>query len=256
MFNQDINAAHDLLSNTQLEFSSASPQSLKESQPLIDQVHDVFLGKWGKYISQERRKLASLSVRYPILTDASGMKESIRHDPGIKGLVRNYQFKQVNLDGYVEYIDDLGVIKLYSYKSGINRISEKMRSQLIGKYISRFPGDQNRAQEFIDKLYFQTVHAHESAHACSDESVPMWFQEIGARYYESETIKEIYGKRESRGSDALKNHRFYEQLIDSYGDEVHKYFFGNEVDSKTKREILIKSFMFIVKDLTKRAFTP
>jgi hypothetical protein len=253
----DMSQSKDLINSLQLEFSATNPQQRHETQPLVDSVHNEFMRMWGQYIPKERLEIASLSIRNPILTDRAGMKSPIKKNPHIIGLIEQYNQKRLSTDGYVEYIDDVGIIKLYPHGEGFNKYPEKMVQETIKKYSMLFDGDLKKAAEYLKDYFFQSVLAHESAHACSTESIPSWFQEYGARYYQTEIMSKLYGAKDPQTSISMKNHKdykIYTDLISQYGDVVHKFFFGGDIDPKIKRSILIKSHYYMIRDFTKEYF--
>ena len=254
MTNYDSQSVNDLLSSLRFEFSIENPQKLKESQPLIDQVHDVFLSKWANFFPENKLERASLSIRNPIFTDNVSMKNALVPRKGIGAFIGNFRRNYIDIDGETEHLEGVSVIKQYPYKKGLERFPAQKLSTLLEIFKPRFAGNLTKTREFVERYYFQTIHSHESAHACSDENVPTWFQEIGARYYQIEVIRAIYGENEIQSASDLNNHKFYQELLSKYGDTVHSYFFGNEVEPKTKRKLLAESFLFLVKDIAKSAF--
>jgi hypothetical protein len=80
---------------------------------------------------------------------------------------------------------------MFAYMQGIERYSRQSLESAIAIYRERLGLDYNEAKKHFARAYFQSIHAHESAHVCSDKSVSSWFQEIGARYYQSEVIRYI-----------------------------------------------------------------
>lgn len=248
-----VNEAQDILDSTRLSYSSESPSSRTETQPLIDQVHDIFLGRWSKYIPQDQLGVVSLSIQNPILTDKEGMRTPLNPKEGIAGILSKLETRG-DIDGHTEWINGLSVIKQFPYKTGLDRYSPKQLDSMLNIFKGRFGGDVKKTRSFVERYYFQTIHSHESAHASSDESIPNYFQEIGARYYQIETMKTIYGENELFTSNDVKNHNFYNELISKFGDAVHSYFFGGETDSRTRRKLLANALLFLGKDTAKEAF--
>lgn len=255
MSNLDINEAREVLDSIALDYNSESPSSKRESQKLIEQVHQIFLSKWSKYIPESVLELASLSIRNPIQTDHQGMKSELVPSKGLSMLVSRATLLSTQLDGDTEHLGDLSIIKLYPYKKGLDRFPKKKLDVLLNMVKDSFDNDLTKAKAYLDRFYFQTIHSHESAHACQGDSIPNWFAEIAARYYQIETMKTIYGENMLTTDEDSASNQFYKVLINKYGEDVHKYFFGNEIDSDTRRSIKVESFIFLTKFLARQAFT-
>ena len=109
---------------------------------------------------------------------------------------------------------------------------------------TRYNDDKKEAEAFLTYLILTVYTAHEMVHGYSDLSLPVAFKEYGARYY---TKKVAEGCLEVFGADFFEKPRDltmrnkYAQLVEKYGDDVHKLFFGTLKDSRLKYKILAQA---------------
>lgn len=61
--------------------------------------------------------------------------------------------------------------------------------------------------------------------------------ELGSRYYSQEVLKDL-GIEEAHTKLDIKAHEEYRKLIDTYGNDVHKIFFGSSVHPRIAEKIL------------------
>jgi len=74
--------------------------------------------------------------------------------------------------------------------------------------------------------YYSTFSAHEEIHQYQDLTLPDTFKEIGAYYYTSIIARKL-GHNPIGGELAGKRYHVYETLLNKYGDDVHRVFFGS-----------------------------
>ena len=93
------------------------------------------------------------------------------------------------------------------------------------------------ARHAVNDIVQRTATIHEITHLYGDFDLPFAMRECGAYFYQADVMqKSDWGFY--WGGDLLKRRAdFYEGLLDKNGDDVHKVFFGAEIDRKKKRQI-------------------
>lgn len=110
-------------------------------------------------------------------------------------------------------------------------------------------GSADKAASYVNSLYRRAGLAHELCHMYQDEDLPVAFLECGAHFYGvrvSLLSKKDYIADEN--TDRVVD--FYKGLIEKYGDDVHRVFFGAAAD-KEKREQILQEF---TEDVQRRLF--
>jgi len=111
---------------------------------------------------------------------------------------------------------------------------QKMTAQLVST-----PGvrDLAHAKQIMENIGYAETVTHEAYHHLQDPSLPTFFQENGAYYYQQTTAESLnFGRLDS--DERAKITDFYKNLIDKYGDDVHKLFFGTLNNTERRTEIL------------------
>lgn len=110
--------------------------------------------------------------------------------------------------------------------------SPEVKESLIKQF-----GSEERAKKIEGLITLFDNLAHEIVHQFEDHSLPIAFRECAVRYYQRETVKKFqigYAKEEFN-EERIK---FYENQVQKYGEDVHKLFFGSEIDAVRKQTIL------------------
>jgi hypothetical protein len=98
-------------------------------------------------------------------------------------------------------------------------------------------GSENKARSAIISICFDDFLAHEVIHNFQGNSLPVAFLETAARFYQRETIKKLeYGYLTIDNNEYVIE--FYNGLVKEFGDDIHKVFFGLDVDPEIKADIL------------------
>lgn len=110
--------------------------------------------------------------------------------------------------------------------------------------ISAAEGSEEKAKTLATWIALTDYLTHEIVHQYQDSTLPGYFLEFGARYYQRQLTDNL--KIGHILEDlAEKRILIYKELIDQFGEDVHKIFFGkqNEVDETKKLAILAKSWI-------------
>lgn len=99
-------------------------------------------------------------------------------------------------------------------------------------------GSEEKAKNMINGISFESAIIHEIIHKFQDDSLPEAFQELGTSYYERYMTQQLNTLGYSNEPDVNQRIEFYQNLLDTYGDNVHKVFFGTIKDLLLKQDIL------------------
>src|SRR5260370_14020255 len=105
-------------------------------------------------------------------------------------------------------------------------------------------GSEPAARELYKRRYYTTFIAHEEVHQYQDWRLPEAFKEMGAYYYTSHIARQL-GHRPVGDDLADMRYNAYEALLQKYGDDVHRVFFGateNPITKLRKPFILHEAF--------------
>lgn len=96
-------------------------------------------------------------------------------------------------------------------------------------------------EEFFNLSYLLNHAGHEFSHAISagssEDGLPELFKEVGADYYGEYMSSALLGES-IIPTESKERIYFYKGLISQYGDDVHRLFFGTDVDQRIKSRIL------------------
>lgn len=98
-------------------------------------------------------------------------------------------------------------------------------------------GGRKNVQKNLLLMYFPNVLGHEIIHEYFAASSSLPFNESGTEYYSQQLHTKIrlpYGYLVGYGD---KPKTFYAELVEKYGDDVHRTFFGSPVTYQTRRQI-------------------
>ena len=86
--------------------------------------------------------------------------------------------------------------------------------------------DLDTVKRAMGNIYSYNLFFHEICHFYQTKGLPLLFSESGAAYYETEVATKKTGAgftSEEYEAGAV----FYKSLVEKYGDDVHKFFFGS-----------------------------
>lgn len=99
-------------------------------------------------------------------------------------------------------------------------------------------GSEEIAENTYNVIAFETAVIHEILHKFQDDSLPEPFMELAVCYYERQMNHELNTLGTLSNPDIEARVDFYQQLINVYGDDVHKTFFGSIQNAAQKAVIL------------------
>ncbi len=104
-------------------------------------------------------------------------------------------------------------------------------------------GDEVTAKKKFGQLFFLHNLTHEEVHQYQSKSLPNLFSEGGAHYYQRELKAKLGFGYVANELTEIQN-RAYRILIDVYGDDVHRVYFGQKMDCRKREEILAAALTF------------
>ncbi|MBM3283144.1 hypothetical protein FJY90_02725 [Candidatus Gottesmanbacteria bacterium] len=222
-----------------LETSNLSPGEHEQFMKLVIECNDGFVSLYRNFIIKiqnkselERKFLMMDSDTYQRFYDEwyrtpLAVSYTAAED---KGYMREYTEDE---GGFVAgYIPDLW-----------DHIPSERQKGLIDKY-----GGVKRAKDVVKSRTSHYIITHEIAHTYQDDELPLTFVECGANYYARVVMKEKgWGKFSAGNFDRLAD--FYEKLIDKYGDDIHRIFFGQDINAGLHQQVLNEYSAEVIADL-------
>jgi len=192
----------DLLDSLRMEVSPLPPSTERELREIVGVIQNSIINLWGEYIPEEKR---DVDVSHKTIVASS------------------------------EFYEELGVLLDSSILRQIlpslsDRISGRKFGESGGVFnrdfggVSLLPDDvferDNSAIELCRRLSHETVHHFHNPQLFSS------FLEIGAWYYASMIMESAFNIPPQTELE-LAVRGFYENLLEKYGDAVHRIYFGN-----------------------------
>jgi hypothetical protein len=206
------------------ELSSISPGMQKNVHKLTQLVTTHTLDTYGDLIPVPTRDLIEHIPDRVIVTDPEAF------DTFAANWVSSEEAPHASAGGLFHGLGHIIVTKDPSI------VVQNIPAGLVRRIAGRDGPDRIVGPEAISVLYQDTL-SHEPFHALQDQDLPWYVSEIGAYFYQTE-IQDTQG---IPGLDTL--HKvgaadFYGDLIDKYGDDVHRLFFGSLSDNIRRNQIL------------------
>jgi len=98
-------------------------------------------------------------------------------------------------------------------------------------------GGAEEAEALVCRTTLDYTATHELAHQYEANDTPVAFSELGACYYQK-TVTLQDGRRCTPNTDVDQRAAFYESLLDIYGDDVHRVFFGT-LNNPERRALIL-----------------
>jgi hypothetical protein len=241
---QEFTATPDMVDSLKLEASMLTPSQdayFKKQAKLLSQ---DFLSRYRELIPQktlrrtqhpENRFVITPSKEFKQLYgewDSTTRNQGEKPDKGIHG-VYFPEGRFVGLDNPLTVWE--------------GEFSEKTKQKL-----SKQIGGRRKARQEVANVSVYEFLTHELIHQYQDNSLPATFLEVAVPYYARETLKHLgfghlvnptYNKRVS----------FYENIVNDYGPDAHKLFFGSLSSSSNMRNAILGRF---TPEVTNKLFPP
>ena len=107
---------------------------------------------------------------------------------------------------------------------------------------------KDEAKKNFERIEFRNTLVHEILHAYEDDHLPLFFVECAVPYYITDVMHDTndgtirYYKWDERIA-------FYMELIRTYGDNIHRLFFGSNQDIRLKAKVFAAFIPSILKEI-------
>lgn len=190
-----------------------------------------FINRFRDYIPEATINKTSDLEKRVILTDKDAYDVFIRHWPLKKKKISSNDGKLFE-KGHLTTLGDLALIN--DPAVWWDHLFTPSAQQ---QFIERF-GSESKARQIIAGTVFSTI-AHEMIHSFQDSKLGNGiFAECGTRFYERIVVRDTKLSYISSPLDDFLID-FYQHLLDEFGDDVHKVFFGL-LDDPHKRDSILK----------------
>jgi hypothetical protein len=208
-----------------------TPAQREHERLLIAEANDNILSKYGQYID-----------KYKSNNDINDKFIFVDEDMKIHFLNEWVP----NASSYADY-SDLVIIGTDEKRGRFfvgqidhwNFLSEPEKDVFRENFNKRYNiSNEDDIAEIYNDDSKREVYVHEVAHDYEDETLPLEFRECGAYYYGKELKKPSSYASVFEADQTYKYSAFYRGLIEIYGDDIHKLFFGSLKNESIRREIL------------------
>lgn len=222
-----------------LEGSLLSPTEDKKSKELAIRVVSVLLAKYGEFMPRHvKDRATSVASRVMVL-----------HEDAFQGMWDGWEVNQktketpYDADIHGGYFTEGGLMITNNPILIFDSFSDEGQKDYIAQ-----KGGEKEARDYLGKIE-ETDKAHEIVHDLHDERMPEAWMECGTSYYERIVATELQLRRAVIELDE-RRFTFYKTTVQTYGDDVHRLFFGSKIKQKQKNRILssmtpkTKEFLF------------
>lgn len=224
-FEDDRKLNKEQIDALRLEIEGISPKEREEVLKIARRLNEHILETHTDYIDHSKgpeefpeRLIFTKSI------DAIGHFESIWLD---------YEKKGKDLGGVTIDPDKFSFLLLKNKKSSlaIKEYIQENKEECLEHF-----GSLEKAEEELLGAYRNNVITHELLHLYNSSlASPSIFSEAGAYFYTYQLMKGLFVSLNALNDPKLRS--LYQELIDKYGDDVHKLFFGQEVDEEIRNSI-------------------
>ena len=227
-FNPNGYFNQDQIDSLRLEVENISPKEREEVLRVAQKLNASILEAYSEYIGYSENPEQILQRL--VFTKSTDTISRLR------GLWLGFKKEESNLAGLTLHPDKFSILWFKNKESfpDIKEYIEKNKKKFLKKY-----ENLEKAQDDMVDAYMHNVIVHELIHLYSPSlELPLRFEEAGAYFYAYHLIKSIdvvFVSLNEPNDTKLRN--LYQKLINKYGNDVHKLFFGQEVDEKIRNSI-------------------
>lgn len=215
--NEFFVADQEMFDSLKMEVSALTPEQDKMVENFGNKVSDFIRDKYGNYIPEDKKsELVDIGKRI-VITEKS-----------------TYQVFSSEWDGEEVGESSDGARFLYGEFIGLNKMEDawdRLASEDTRQsFIKRYAGDELNAKKAFEFIVITNYTIHEIVHMFQNDELPEVLLETATRYYQQKIALELIGSATTFGEPYDGYIDKYQKLIDQYGDEVHKVFFGSAED--------------------------
>jgi hypothetical protein len=226
----------DQLDSIRLETQNISPSEREQQKRLISKAHRRILGSnFGQFISQAKSD-SEIEERFLFMdkeTRTQYLPEWTK-DPKVNQLP--------SIDRFAAVTDQHGRFVAGGWDFW-DQLPESVRLEGKLMFKNQFAiEDENIVASIINNMANDNSYVHEITHLYQNTTIPRAFAECGAYFYEKELREQSPYGINIATTEEERFAPFYQSLLEKYGDDVHKLFFGSlEEELIAKRIDDIKS---------------
>lgn len=217
------------LDSLRLEFQDLSPKNWEKMKTFIAECDNALVSIFKNYFPQNEMAGKTPARERFLFTDKKTFE---RFDEKWLGNLQAGDASYLNEEnkGYMRTFLERG-----DFTAGfVPDIWEKI-PQDTQKKLADMAGGETQAKEAVKNMTARYIITHELAHLHQNPDLPLWFAESGAYCYTQETMKKNnWGELNSAQDEAAD---FYRELLEKYGDDVHKIYFGKLQDREKQKKI-------------------
>lgn len=225
------------IDSLRLETENISPKEKEEAFQIAQKLNGYILEIYSDYIEYSKEP-----EEFPKRLVFTKSADTISR---FKSIWLDSKKEEKDLSGITIHPDEFGILWFKNKESfpEIKKYIEKNKKEFLERY-----GSLEKAEEEFIEAYMHNIIIHELLHLYSPAlELPSVFKEAGAYFYAHHLLIVMGDMFFSLNkSYDIKLRNLYQKLIDKYGDDVNKLFFGQEVDEEIRNSIF--------KEVKKRKF--
>ena len=222
------------LDSLRLEFQDLSPGDLEKMKTLINECDNSLVSNFKNYFPKKETPGKIPARERFLFTDKKTFE---RFNEKWLGKLQSGDASYLNKEnkGNMRTFLERGDFAAGFVPDIWEKIPQEMQKKLIDA-----AGGEKQAKKAIKNMAARYIITHELAHLHQDPSLPLWFAESGAYCYTQGTMKKNkWGELNSAQDEAAD---FYRWLLEKYGDDVHKIYFGQLQDRKKREKIIFRIY--------------
>jgi hypothetical protein len=226
-------ASADISDSIKLESSVLSPDHEKRVKSLTRLVSRAFISKYEQFIPMETIREQSDVENGVIVVSEEAMTPLYREWTG--------KDPRDEVSGFFDPRSHQ--IILVEPNSYWTQVSESIRQSALA-----MTGGETRARRVIGWTGLKSTLAHELVHSMGSRTLPEWFQECGAMYYQR-YIEEQLAFGYFTNPMTEKAVALYNQLLLQFGNDVHRTFFGSETEQVHQIQVFSSIPKYMIQEL-------
>lgn len=223
-----------------MEVSGLTPQKEAQLKKYIMTVKGSIDKQFGKYFGPDTlNKVKGLEDRVVSFKSKDNFSEYVRLFRGV-----DLEEKIENIRGIHTPANKGDLVALESMEDYSTKFEER-----VERLAKIWKVSKEEAEKSFERIEFRNTMVHEILHAYEDDRLPPFFVECAVPYYVNYVMRDTndgtirYYKWDERIA-------FYEKLIKTYGESMHRFFFGSNQDIRLK----VKVFAAFVPSVLKEIF--
>ncbi len=211
-----------------LEASIATPRQDKLVREVAVNINNEIIHQYGSYIPQETIvKVGGVEERI-LITNTETFEQF------------HYEWDKITTDRSRLYYPEVTatvftngqVMAFEDPTKAWQRLSKETQVDAISRF-----GSEAEARGVVAFTAIADFLCHEVVHQYQDENLPKFFKELGAYFYQRQIATALHFSFLIFDLDEARI-QYYNSLLNRFGEDVHKIFFGSLLDSKRRTEIL------------------